>query len=248
VLLQRFNRLPTTIEALGALHTYEHLRGVLNLLTQDFADKYLISNGHETAGVLPAGKVYLFVRDRSIDTVAELAGKRIATMDYDKAAPVMVDKVGAIMVAADLGSIGPKFNNGDVEACYMPATAYGPFELHRGLGTKGGIVNLPLAQGTLQLLIHADKFPEGFGKKSRKFFYSKFDKALANVKQADEDLPDKYWVEIGNRETFDEMFLDVRLELRDKHGAYDGKMLRAMARNVRCKMDAARPECAEQKE
>ena len=37
-------------------------------------------------------------------------------MDYDKPSVVMVEKIGAIMVPADLGSIGPKFNNGDVDA------------------------------------------------------------------------------------------------------------------------------------
>ena len=88
--------------------------------------------GHETAGIVPLGAVYLFVGDRSIDTVSE-AGKRIAISDYDKPSLVMVDRVGAIMVPADLGSLGPKFNNGDVDACYVSAPGYAPFELWRVL-------------------------------------------------------------------------------------------------------------------
>ena len=31
------------------------------------------------------------------------------------------------MVPADLGSLGPMFNNGDVDACYVSAPAYAPF-------------------------------------------------------------------------------------------------------------------------
>lgn len=248
VRLQRFNRFPSTLEAIGALPTYDHLKHMINTLANSSgAAKALVASDNETAGIMPVGAVYLFVRDRNIDTVAELAGKRIATMDYDRAAPVMVDRVGAIMVAADLGSIGPKFNNGDVDACYVSAPAFQPFELHRGLGEKGGIIRLPLAQATMQLMIKQSKFPEDFGSKSRKFFAGKFDKALAAVKASEDAIPSKYWVDVGKVDDFDDMFQAVRLSLRDTHKAYDQNMLKVM-RNLRCNTDATRPECAEAKE
>ena len=109
-----------------------------------------------------ANKVVVKVRFDN-GSISDPEGKRIATMDYDKAAPVMVDRVGAIMVPADLGSIGPKFNNGDVDACYVSAPAYAPFELHRGLGANGGVIKYPIAQATLQLMVRHEKFPEAFG-------------------------------------------------------------------------------------
>ncbi|RME21504.1 MAG: hypothetical protein D6798_17965 [Deltaproteobacteria bacterium] len=247
VRLQRFNRFPSTIEAIGALPTYRHLEQMIDALAK-YEPKGLVSGEHETAGILPVGAVYLFVRDRNIDTVEELAGKRIATMDYDKAAPVMVDKVGAIMVPADLGSIGPKFNNGDVDACYVSAPAYKPFELERGLGSNGGVIRYPIAQATLQLLIRRDRFPEGFGSKARKFFADKFDEAIAIVKKAEAEIPERYWIDVGqSTEGFDDMFLNVRLELRDKHKAYDPAMLHTAAM-IRCGIDPSRPECAEKKE
>jgi len=246
VRLQRFNRFPTTIEAIGALPTYDHLRYTINDL-QKYSPPNLRKGEHETAAIMPIGAVYLFVRDRNTDTVGELAGKRIATMDYDKAAPVMVDGIGAIMVPADLGSIGPKFNNGDVDACYVSAPAYAPFELHRGLGTAGGVIKYPIAQATMQLLIRHSAFPEDFAKKSRTYFYGKFDTILGLVKQAEKEIPSSKWIEITGTEDFDDMFLGVRLELRDKHGAYDGTMLKAM-RKKRCAIDSSRPECVEKKE
>ena len=46
-----------------------------------------------------------------------------------------VARACAIMVPADLGSFGPQFNNGNVDACYMSALAYQPFELWRGIVT-----------------------------------------------------------------------------------------------------------------
>ncbi len=248
VRLQRFNRFPSTIEAIGALPDYNHLGQMIDAFAKyESVAKYLRAGEHETVGFVPAGAVYLFVRDREVNSVAELAGKRIATMDYDKAAPVMVDRVGAIMVPADLGSIGPKFNNGDVDACYISAPGYGPFELGRGLGEKGGIIKTPIAQATLQLLIRHEKFPSDFGAKSRTWFSGQFKTARALVEKAEAAIPSKYWVEVEGAESFDDMYLNVRLDLRDKHGAYDAKMLNVMAK-TRCGIDPSRPECVEKKE
>ena len=250
VRLQRFNRFPTTLEAVGALPKNSQLKSMVKTLTTSAgASAKLISSGHETAGIIPIGPVYLFVRDRNIDTVAELAGKKIATLDYDRPSVVMVNEVGAIMTPADLGTLGPKFNNGEVDACYISAPAYKPFELEKGLGSNGGIVKLPLAQATLQVLIHQDRFPEGFGNKSREFFYGQFDNAMALVDTAEKGIPSKYWINLPADQIpdFDDMFLGVRLTLRDKEKTYDASMLTVM-RKLRCSDDPNRAECAEKKE
>ena len=250
VRLQRFNRFPTTLEAVGALPTYDLLKGMLKTLaTSDGAASKLSSGGHVTAGFIPIGAAYLFVRDRNIDSVGELAGQRIATLDYDKASVAMVDRVGAIMVPADLGSLGPKFNNGDVDACYASAPAYQPFELNRGLSGGGGIVKAPLAQATLQLLLHEDKFADGFAKSSRQDLYNRWGDAKAVIDAAESAIPANYWIEIPDA-TFaewEEMFQGVRIKLRDETGAYDGAMLGVM-RKLRCSTDGSRAECAEKKE
>jgi hypothetical protein len=250
VRLQRFNRFPSTLEAMGAVPSYAVLKQMVSTLaTSDGAAAKLVAGNHETVGFIPVGAVYLFVRDRTIDTVGELAGKRIATMDYDKAAPTMVERVGAIMVAADLGSIGPKFNNGDVDACYIAAPAYAPFELWRGLEPSGGVMRLTLAHATLQVLVNRSKFPEGFGKSSRNWMLGKFDHAVDLVNKAEAGIPAKYWIDVPAADLpgFDELFLNVRLKLRDDIGAYDGSML-SVLRQLRCAADPARSECAEQKE
>jgi hypothetical protein len=249
VRLQRFNSYASTLEAIGALPAYSDIKSMNKSLAKyEGMAKPLTKGGHETVGLIPAGAVYLFVRDRNIDTVAELAGKRIATMDYDKAAPHMVNKVGAIVVPADLGSIGPKFNNGDVDICYMSSVGYGPFELHRGLGSSGGVIKAPLAQATFQVLIHKDKFPADFGAKSREYWVNNFDKALAEVRKADSQIPASKWIDIppDRLAEWDALFQDVRVELRDK-GAYDGKMLGYM-KKTRCYRDKARAECADNRE
>ncbi len=247
VRLQRFNRFPSTLEAIGALPTYDHLRSMVDAMARyPSAAARLRAGDHWTVGFIPVGAAYLFMRDRSKDTVEELAGLRIATMDYDKAAPVMVERVGGILVAADLGSLGPKFNNGDVDACYMSAAGYRPFELARGLEPKGGILRYPLAQATLQLMIRAPQFPADFGGKSLSWFAAHFDDGLRLVQAAEADIPAKYWIDVPPARVadFDELFLHSRVRLRDEHKAYDTHMLSAM-RKLRCSMDGARPECAE---
>ncbi len=247
VRLQRFNSFPSTIEAIGALSSYDLLRDMVeSLASYESAISRLRSGQHETVGFIPVGAVYLFVRDRSLDTVPELAGIRIATMDYDKASPVMVDRVGAIRVPADLRSIGPEFNNGSVDACYVSAAAYRPFELWRGLEPAGGIVRLPLAQATLQLMIRAPAFPDDFPANARAWFLQHFDQALALVTRAESDIPSKYWIPIPEESlpAFDDLFQGVRIYLRDQVGAYDATMLRAM-RMLRCAAQPQRSECHE---
>lgn len=250
VRLQRFNRFPSTIEAIGAISSYDILEQMIQTLSKyESAAKKLRNQDNETVGILSVGAVHLFVRDRNINTVKELAGKRIATMDYDKASPFMVKRIGAIVVPADLGSIGPKFNNGDVDACYISAPAYQPFEIWRGLEPNGGILRLPLAQATLQLLVRPSRFPEDFGSKSRNYFSSRFGEILALVKKAEANIPAKYWIEMDDESLpgFEELFLSVRLQLRDEEGAYDAQMLNVL-RKLRCSKDGSRAECVEQKE
>jgi hypothetical protein len=249
VRLQRFNRFPSTVEAAGALATYPLLKQLLTTVTtSEGAAKKLAKDGHETVGFIPIGAVYLFVRDRNVDTVGELAGKRIATMDYDKAAPALVARIGAIAVSADLGTMGPKFNNGAVDAAYVSAPAYQPFELHRGIGDKGGVIKSPLAQATLQVMLRQSKFPEGFGAKARPWFLGRFDQAVGFVTKAEAGIPAASWITVpADREAeWAEMFADVRVKLRDD-GAYDGQMLTVM-RTLRCTSDPARAECAEKRE
>jgi hypothetical protein len=249
VRLQRFNRFSSTMEAIGGLPDYATMKDmVTKTVTSPTAATLLTQDGNATVGFIPVGAVYLFVRDRSVDSVPELAGKRIATMDYDKASRFMVDRVGAIMVPADLGSIGPKFNNGDVDACYVSAPAYRPFELHRGIGTKGGVIRAPIAQGTLQIMIREARFPAGFAEKSRADLLTRFDTALAVVKQTEAEIPAAAWIEVPSSTIaeWDRLFQSVRIQLRDQ-GAYDGRLLKVM-RQVRCAKNPSRAECAESKE
>lgn len=244
-----FSPFAGTIEAMGAVQSYSQLKKVIDGLANPKAGKMVTRGEYEVAGIFPAGAVYLYVRDKAIDSVSALAGKRVSTIDFDEAAKVLVRQVGASMVAADIGTFSGMFNNGSVDACYAPATAYGPLELGKGLGSKGGIVKFPLGQLTLQVLIRTARFPAEFGVNSRKYAQKAFTSSMNVVKKAEGAVPGKYWMDVTaeQRQKFDDLLRDVRIRLRDKEKVYDKAML-GLLRRVRCKEDAARAECAEQKE
>ncbi len=250
VRLQRFNRFASTIEAIGALPDYASLQKMATTLaTSAGALAKLTQDGNTVVGFLPVGSVFLFVRDRTLNSVPALAGKRIATLDYDRASVTMVNRVGSIVVPADLGTLGPKFNNGDVDACYASAPAFRPFELHRGLGTKGGILRAPLAQATLQVMLRDARFPPGFAAKSRPVLLARFDDALVVAKKAEAEIPAALWVEIpkATQAEWSALFQSVRVQLRDESKTYDASMLGVM-RQLRCGLDKTRSECAEKRE
>ena len=243
------HKFSSTIEAMGGLPTYDMLKKTISLLSSPKAGGFMKSGNVEVAGVFPGGAVYLYVRDRGMNSVSKLAGKRMATMNFDRAAQIMVQKVGASMINADVATFAGMFNNGSVDACYAPAFAFNALELYKGVGKQGGVIQYPLAQMTLQLLIHSDRFPNGFGAKTRQLAAKSFEKGRATAKRAEKTIPASAWIQIpaADKAKYDQMFLDVRVELRDKHRVYDAKALKVL-RKVRCKSDGTRAECAEKRE
>ncbi|MCG4607440.1 DUF6091 family protein, partial [Bifidobacterium longum] len=73
---------------------------------------------------------------------------------------------------ADVTNFGAKFNNGQVDIIGAPAAVFKPLELYKGLGNKGAIVNYPILQVTGNIIIRPDKFPAGYGQKSREWVRS----------------------------------------------------------------------------
>lgn len=243
-----YNPFTASIEALGGLNDYKEMQQLLGMLTKPKASRYMVQGDYEVAAILPGGAVYIFVRDKQIDSVEAAAGKRIATLDYDKASVNVVEHVGATMVPSTVATFAPRFNNGDVDIAYAPAVAYQPFEMYKGLGDKGGIYKFSMAQMNFQMIIRHDKFPEGFGQKSREYTYQHFDKALEHIRKAEADIPAKYWLNISaDKETdYKEMLRQIRMKLSDKK-IYDKRMMKLMFK-LRCRSNPSHYECAERQE
>lgn len=145
---------------------------------------------------------------------------------------------------ATTATFGPMFNSRSVDAAYAPATAHEPLELYRGIGTTGGIIDFPLSQLTLQLVVRTSSFPADFGQWGRDYAYAYFDKALALVKTSEAKVA-KFLLPIpdADKPGYEDRFLKVRLKLKES-GVYSSLVLGIM-KKVRCKTDAARAECAQ---
>lgn len=243
-----FNRFTGSIEALGGLNDYKQLEQLIGMLSSPKASKYMVQDNYEIAGIMPGGAVYVFVRDRAINSVETAAGKRIATLDYDAASRVMVEHVGATMVPSSVATFAPRFNNGDVDIAYAPAIAYEPFEMYKGLGKKGAIYKFSLAQMNFQMVTYKDRFPKGFAQKSRQYAFKNFKEALKHIATAEAGIPANHWLGFSadREDQYKEMLRQVRMSLT-KDGVYDKRMMKLMFK-LRCRSNPAHPECTERLE
>ncbi|MBC6819833.1 hypothetical protein CKK01_20505, partial [Acinetobacter baumannii] len=113
----------------------------------------MVVGPYEIAGLGTIGPAYLFVNDRSINTLAKAAGKKIGVFKYDEAQPKLVQHVGGQAVSVDVTNAGAKFNNHEIDIVPAPIVAFKPFELYKGLGEKGAIVRFPLTQISANFII-----------------------------------------------------------------------------------------------
>lgn len=226
VRMQQFNKATFSLEAVGLVPSYKVLKSSIQTLASSKAARLMTNGTYEVAGVFPSGAVYLYVRDKNLNGARDLAGKKMCTMSFDKAANSMVSVVGAQAVAADVSSFASKFNNGSCDIAYAPATAYTPLELHKGLGSAGAVVRYPIAQMTLQLVIRGD-FPPGYGQKSREWAASQFDALMPTINKAEADVPANHWLEVpaDQKGSYDTMLSDARGRLV-KEGVYDATVVK----------------------
>jgi hypothetical protein len=246
--IRPFNKFTATIEAVGAIDNYDQMRKLVGMLANPKASKYMIDGDYEVAGIMPAGAVFVFVRDKAINSVEAAAGKRLATIDYDVASIKVVKHIGATMVPVSIATFAPRFNNGFVDLAYAPAIAYEPFEMYKGMGEKGGILRFNLAQMNGQLILRKDRFPDQFGQKSREYAYKNFTKALEHIVEAEKNIPKKYWIDLPEKKhtEYKEMLRQVRLELKEE-GIYDSRMLKILFK-LRCRSNPSHYECIEKLE
>ena len=242
---RQFNQYTGSIDSVGAVPTYAHMQTVIQVLSSNAPSikPKLKSGQFEVAGIFPMGAAYLFVKDRTIDTVNELSGKSISVMEYDAAQARMASRVGMSPVLSDITNFAGRFNNGSVDICFAPVMAYSALELYKGMQPNGGIIDYVLGQLTGQILLRHDRFPDGFADESRKYVAGTFDRAMRIIENANAEVDAKWWVRIpeADRVGYDEMMRESRVEMRDD-GIYDPEMM-SLLRKIRCKIDGTRGEC-----
>ena len=239
-----FNKYTGTIDSIGGVPSDEHMKILLQVMASPKSADKMVSGEYVILGLASAG-AYVFVNDRTINTLANAAGKRVAVLDYDPTQAEMVSQIGATPVASDIVSAPNKFNNGVVDVLAAPLVAYEVLELYKGMSPDGGIINYPLAQITMQLIGRKDKFPNEVAQLVREEFFNSYHLIKERLDQEAAKVPDHWWIEIpdSDKREYETMMQEARLTLREKD-YYDADML-TLQRKIRCKLNPSKGECAD---
>ncbi len=247
-----FNPFTGSIEAVAGLQNDAQMKVLVKALSSPQRAEDMLrtfdEERYEVVGVMPFGAAFAFVNDKKINNAEQVAGKRIAIFDYDKAQDQLVAELGGISIPSDVTNFGAKFNSGSVDIAFTPLLAYSALELYKGMNqkgvAKGGIMRYPLAYVSLQIITHANLFPVNFGQESRNFIYSEFNRYLRLINRYETQVDGKYWVEISpaDKQRYDLMSRTSRIAVANK-GIYNRQMLSLM-RKIRCAQVSMHPECS----
>jgi len=256
-----FNKVAGSIDSLGSTTiirdgkidmpaSYQVVRTLVQTFsaTSPLVNKLMVQGDYEVGGILPVGAAYPMTSDRRLNTVEALAGKRLAALEYDKAQGTMIKRVGGIPVYADITTLVPKFNAGQMDMIFAPTLAYKPLDIQKGIGPNGGIARFPLLIMTYQMIINRTKFPEDFGDKSRKYWLTQFDRVMQLIKASEAAIPMGVMVELSPENTYKYtlMLREARIDIAEQ-GIYDKRGLKIIKR-VRCSVNPADPECGTKSE
>ena len=250
-----FNGMAAALDSMGAATvvrgdkvdlnaSFEVVRRFVEVLSEPKAAELMSSGEHEVGGILPMGAAYAFSRDRGLNVLGGLQGRKVATLEHDQAQAEWVRRLGGTPVSADSLNFGAMFNNAHVDVLIAPTIAYKPLELQRGLGTQGGVSRFPLTIYTYQLVLRKAAVPAGFAQLSRSYMAQNFDLAIASLRLADRGVPASYWVDVPPASVQPAVGLlrEVRKTLVEQ-GVYDAKGLR-LAKRLRCEQAPTAAECA----
>lgn len=246
---KQFNLFMGSIDSVGAIPDTEHMRTLLHTLANPKILPYTITGQYQVLGIVPLGAAYVFVNDRSINSVEDAAGKKIAVLGWDPSQAEMVKMLGGSPVASNIADFGNKFNNGVVDIIVAPALAYQPFELYRGLGDKGGIYRFPVAWITGAIVINRDamlaKFPEMDQQilAMRDYALAGLEEVFERLEEIEKEVDEKHWMELSkpDKERYTQLMREVRIELT-RQGFYDPRMMKILKR-VRCTHNPTNAEC-----
>ena len=234
---RQYNKFVGSIDSLGGAPSNEIAKRAITFALDKRNAAKMVTNlsgkKYEVAGVAPLGSAFIFVRDKKIDSIEKAAGKKFAVLSYDSAQKIMVQRVGAQAVPSDISNFVAKFNNGQVDMVGAPAYAYKPLEIQKGLGSTGAMFNFPVLQITADLVIRPDKFPAGFGQKSRDFFVKNLPKSFSMINRLEASIPAKYKMNLT---------AEGRMDLT-KQGIYDPSMM-SVLKKARCSVEKSNFECS----
>ena len=243
-----YNKFAGSINALGGVPSNKIAQKAVEYVLDPRNTKRMTTtlqgDSYEVAGIGLIGSAYIFVKDRSLNTIEKAQGKKFAILHYDRAQRVMVERVGAVPVMSDISNFIKKFNTGEVDVVAAPAYAYKPLEIEKGLGSKGAMLNFPVVNVTADLIVRPERFPAQFGEQSRQWFLQKIPQSFAMVQRLEAAIPSKIKMQLSkeDKEKYQRLLREGRIDLT-KQGIYDPGMMRVL-KKARCTVERTNFECS----
>ncbi len=250
-----FNQVTGSLDSLGSAvvvrdgkvdlpASYEVLRKLILVFASPQAASLMVEGQYEVGGIMPVGAAYPMLRERFEITPHTLAGKRVAAFDHDRVQGMLIQKMGAQAISSDVTNVGTKFNNGLVDLIHMPAITFKPFELARGMGSKGGVLRMPVMIPTLQLVFNRTQVPASLGPPSRAHWAALHEGAMKVIQRAESEVPARYWFDLppDHVQPYVDVLRDGRLA-GAKAGLYSLRTLNLM-KKARCQLSPAMAECS----
>ncbi|QIO07381.1 RND transporter [Acinetobacter shaoyimingii] len=245
---REYNKFAGSIDALGGVTSNDISRKAIKYVLDERNAKRLVTERrgqkYEVAGISPIGIAYIFVHDRTQNTIEHMIGKKFAYLHYDEAQKIAIEKFGAISVPSDISNFVKRFNKKEVDIIASPAYAYKPLEIQKGLGQNGAMFTFPVVNITADLIIRQDKFPKSFSVSSRAWFIKQLPKNIAMIRRMENEIPAKYKMKIAHDDAvrYQKLLREVRIELTKK-GVYDQHMMRVLKKS-RCIVEQSNFECS----
>lgn len=243
-----YNKFAGSVDAIGAVSSYAIAQKAISFAL-DKRNRHRLSSkignqSFEVVGISQIGLAYIYVKDKKLNTIEQIKGKKFAVLGYDEAQKIVVKSLGGQAVLSDISDIAKKFNNGQADIMAAPAYAYKPLELDKGLGNDGAIITFPAVNMTMDLIIRPDKFSSNFGENSRAWFLSRLKSNFAVIQRIEVDLPAKYKINLSNEDKtrYQQILREARMGLT-KRGIYDATMMSVLKR-ARCTVERTNFECS----
>lgn len=239
-----FNNYVGSISAIGSVPSNAIAKNVLLLMGNPKLSNDMVQGAYEAVGVIPIGAAYFVVKDRSINTLAKAEGKRVGVLKVDPAQARMLQKVGGKPVYITYDNAVPKLLNNEIDVLPAPAIAYEALEVYRAMGPQGGIAKFPISFMTENLIIKTDKFPQGYGQKSRVWVAAQVPRYMGLLNRYESAVPANYWFNISNEDKvgYLRIMRQMRMEFV-KNKTYNPKMI-GLLKKLRCQQDPSNFECA----
>lgn len=243
ILSRDFVQFAGTLDAIGGITSERKLHKTLAAISSPKAVELMSDGDYEVVASLPVGSMFAFVQDKKIRGIDGFRGKTLAVLNGDIQTKMFAELSGAIPIKVTLSNFSEHFNNGGLDIVLMPALAYNTFELYKGLGDKGGILDIRLFYGMLQAIAVKSSFSEDFGTKMRRYIVNRMNTISTMINNAEKQIPKKYWIKTdqSTKDELEDFYKNIRLMLK-VNDKFDARAL-SLLWKVRCHTSPAREEC-----